>query len=72
MVTKLNLFDPHNPTCPECNQRVTHIIDTVRYDDPVGDLNLYICPCGTALGVFVPDDLDPNDSYVIEEVTPND
>jgi hypothetical protein len=58
------------PTCQVCKKhlRRKHIVGVIQYPDMDGYVNVYICSCGSQLGVFLYNDESKNVDYVVKKV----
>lgn len=66
----MQVYDPDRPICPACKSRLKNIVKTKPYTEPAGQLNIYRCgKCGAITGHFVPDVIDPDDPYIVIDVS---
>ncbi|MDX1995862.1 MAG: hypothetical protein SF029_26005 [bacterium] len=67
-------FDANDIRCPNCDQALTPKmeISSIRYEAMKGTNHIYRCThCGATTGVFLADTPNPEDPYVVVDITVN-
>lgn len=64
-------FSPDNPLCPQCSRPLNKgkRIDSIRYDEIKATMHIVVCKCRAATGYVVLDNYDPNDPYIVKDIT---